>query len=739
MGMRAWLRRSARAPSAVARTAIAASIVASVSPAATAWAEGCSNESLREREAYATLLPDCRAYEQVSPVAKNLTDAVGGTGIVQAAPSGGAVTFFSVASFRETAGFAKQLPTYLGTRSSGDEWVTDGVVPPAFAGSDGQVIGLSEDLARTILLAEESSGGRNAYIVDDATGSYRLLAGGLPLGASLSFADATPGGSRVLFETKAQLTENAVPNAYNLYEWSEATGEVSLAGVLAGGEAPAGGSVAGPGGPAVAPKAPGGSTMEFYTQHTISEDGSRIFFTASGSGVIYMREPEAGRTVQVSAGSEPAQWRAATPTGSYVLYTEGEDLYRFDVEAEAREALTEGAAGVQGTLGMSEDGSYVYFVATDAKLAKNENGNKESAEAGADNLYEWHENHATEIVFIAKLLGKIGAYHRDEPDWREYHEKSEGSGPAGGEKSSRVTSGGTAVLFSSVAQLTSYENNEHIELYLYDTGEPLSAANPACVSCNPNEAPAGADAHLSLANETLAVAPTRRNAFLTRNLSENGRRVFFQTEEALLTGASNEQVNVYEWERAGEGTCERSGAAFVAGDAGCLYLISTGQSEGPSYFGDAGAEGGEVFFFTRQPLVGQDRDFNVDVYDARVDGGIAAQNPQPSPSPCNGEACREETQSPPVFGPLASMAITGAGNVLSAQPSAAAKPKARARARRLAGALKACRKKPANKRHACRRRARRRYGKKKHARGGHKQARASRKAIATGAVRRRRP
>ncbi len=120
----------------------------------------------------------------------------------------------------------------------------------------------------------------------------------------------------------------------------------------------------------------GGATGKFYTQNTISADGSRIFFSDAGTGQIYMREPEAERTIPVSAG--PAYWRAATADGSMVFYTEGEDLYRFDVDkfeaskqpepealAETREALTSGAAGVLGTLGIAtENGSYAYFVAT---------------------------------------------------------------------------------------------------------------------------------------------------------------------------------------------------------------------------------------------------------------------------------------------------------------------------------------------------------------------------------------
>ena len=540
----------------------------------------------------------------------------------------------------------------------------------------------------------------------------------------LSFADATPGGARILFETKADLHPTNVapaPGVTNLYEWNAAKppGErVSLAGVLPTGEAPNGGSVAGPGGPA-APKysstTPGGSADDFYTQDTLSKNGSRVFFSDVETGTVYLREPEAARTVQVSAGSEPADWLAATPSGSLVFYTEGEDLYRYNVEGEQREALTTGAAGMLGTLGVSDDGSYVYFVAT-GKLADNRIGHGEEAEYGADNLYEWHEEAATHTVtatFIARLLGPNSGETRDEPDWRGYDRGvSEGGGPSGGEKSSRVAPDGKAVLFSSVSQLTSYDNDEQSELYLYDAEPPLSSGNPVCVSCNPNRSPAVSGAHLGSRNVDLTASPSLRNAFLTRNLSDDGSRAFFQTEEALVPGDTNDQLDVYEWEREGTGSCERTSASFSESDGGCLYLISTGQSAQPSYFGDASADGSDVFFFTRQSLVSQDQDLNVDVYDARVNGGIAAQNPLPPPEPCMGETCRGPPEASPVFGAPSSTTIVGDGNVSVAQASAAAEPRAPTRAQLLAKALRACRKeRPAKRRRACEARAGRLYGK----------------------------
>ncbi len=699
-----------------------------------ARAEGCPNERVRGQEAYASALPDCRAYEQVSPVEKNLTDAAGEPGIVQAAPSGEAVSFFSVASFPGAAGSAGLAPTYVSTRFVDDGgWRTQGLLPQAAPGTTDYVRGLSEDLAKSLVLAEEpwESGMpvRNAYEFDTSTsGSPRLVAANLGSQGELSFVDATPDDAHILFETKAQLTPNAAEGAYNLYEWDEATGAVTLAGALADGKAPAEGAVAGPGGPAV-PNWPGGSTGESYTQNTISEDGARAFFTASGSGTVYMREPEAGRTVQVSAGDEPAYWRAATPSGSFVLYTEGEALYRFNVEsfersdrpepealAEAREPLASGSAGVVGTLGMSDDGSYVYFVATD-ELASNENGNEEAAQAGADNLYLWHDGagEPAATTFIARLLGSNLGSTQDEFDWRSYDEgASEGGGPAGGEKSSRVTPGGSTLLFSSIAKLTSYENAGQTELYLYDAERPLSPENPACVSCNLRGAPAVDSAYLTKVNGSLAAAPAPRNAFLTRNLSDDGDRVFFETEEALVPADTNGQMDVYEWERAGAypgepDSCETGSPAFDPKSGGCLYLISSGQSDGPSYFGDASENGDDVFFFTRQSLVGQDRDDNVDLYDARIDGGIAAQNPVPTPSPCAEESCRPESPMGQVFESPSSLTFAGMGDVLVASSSTTAKP-APTRAQRLAKALGKCRKRRVErKRHACEARARRLY------------------------------
>src|ERR1035441_6410822 len=144
-------------------------------PSAARAAEPCPNESLRAAgpetpttdEPYSSALPDCRAYEQVSPVDKNLSDADGPAGQVQASPSGEGVTFFSVLPFPGVPG-AGALLTYLATRGEGG-WSTQGLLPESDPAARTNVRGLTEDMAYEVVEAKEPL---------LAPGAYRLLAPG---------------------------------------------------------------------------------------------------------------------------------------------------------------------------------------------------------------------------------------------------------------------------------------------------------------------------------------------------------------------------------------------------------------------------------------------------------------------------------------------------------------------------------------------------------------------------------
>ena len=223
-------------------------------------------------------------------------------------------------------------------------------------------------------------------------------------------------------------------------------------------------------------------------------------------------------------------------------------------------------------------------------------------------------------------------------------------------------------MFTSRASLTSYDNQgagNHCteqeapapcdEVYVYDAGS--SPPSPlTCVSCNPSGTPATSDALLYHAESDGSIPPPTLYPWeLPRNLSEDGSRVFFETEEALLPADSNSVMDVYEWEREGAGSCPtgRSG--------GCLYLISSGVSSEPSYFAQASSSGGDVFFFTRQSLVGQDEDELVDLYDAREGGGIAAQNPAGARGAVSRRSVPSGAAARARHGPLGQPAVLGSG------------------------------------------------------------------------------
>lgn len=345
----------------------------------------------------------------------------------------------------------------------------------------------------------------------------------------------------------------------------------------------------------------------------------------------------------------------------------GKDLYRYDVESGeltdlAPDFTDPNGAEVRGVLGMSDDGSHVYFAANGVLAPGASPGNCPiGIGAGACNLYLWNEG---AITFIARLdNGSEGGEGSDGDNWRPL------AGSASVQRTARVSSDGLTLLFRSRNQLTTYDNTEStasacgsvsvagdacLEFYRYDTAEE----GLTCISCNPTGASpsgsAGLQSHLVFSGPSY---PTAR--IMTRNLSEDGDRIIFETPDQLVASDLNGATDVYEWEAAGTGSCQSK-----AGSDGCLYLLSTGKGPEGSHFVDASASGNDVFIRTRAQLVAQDEDEIADVYDVRVGGGLAAQIPMPFPT-CEGEACKSSLALPPSVQTPGSSTFTGAGNAAS--------------------------------------------------------------------------
>jgi hypothetical protein len=286
-------------------------------------------------------------------------------------------------------------------------------------------------------------------------------------------------------------------------------------------------------------------------------------------------------------------------------------------------------AGVLGSLGMADDASRLYFAAT---------GNLAPGPASDEpKLYLWQAGEGLRYLGTfdggdraawSTTRSTVGDYFRD----------------------ARVTADGRYLVFASRAALTPEAQAGVRQIYRYDA----SSRQLVCVSCAPATDPPALDAALiSYADPAPGLAPVA-TPFLARNLSQDGRRVFFDTAAALVPADTNGHIDVYEW---------------VDGE---VDLVSTGTSTDDARFLDASDDGDDVFFTTRQRLVGGDPDDLVDLYDARIGGGFPEA---PQTPPCEGDVC----QGPPTPGPSlligGTSTFSGPGNPRTTPRKASTRPR----------------------------------------------------------------
>ncbi len=513
----------------------------------------------------------------------------------------------------------------------------------------------------------------NYYLHDSRTGEFNALLTSAPSEEPgefrLELLGVTPDLAHSVFETDAALSPGAVRQPEgNLYEW--ASGRFAPINVPPGGSGET---------------SPGGVRLGsgFDESHTISDDGSRVFWElpAPGSESLFVREGVGtgqAATVQIDksqGGVDPGgsgEFMTASTDGSRAFFTDerrltpdataGEngrhqDLYMFDVNQNRLSDLTVdgadiGGAAVQGVLGASENGSYVYFVAVGGLPDT-------GAIAGDNNLYVWHEGVVKFLVALAARDEGNGANR--EPMVAHDWEKSTSI------RTARVSADGRRLLFMSSASLTGYDNRDarsgvrDEEVFLYDA----EANAVTCVSCNPSGVrPVGPS---GFPGGTPWRTTPALGTYEPRVLSEGGTRVFFDSKDALVPQDTNGAQDVYEWEQGGTGSCREQ--------AGCIFLLSGGTSVSDSSFVDASADGSDAFFITRAGLVPQDTDQLRDLYDAREGGGFPA--PAAPAASCEGESCLPSASSSASLASLASTMLGGTGNIAPAFSSPVVKIKAK--------------------------------------------------------------
>jgi hypothetical protein len=575
---------------------------------------------------------------------------------------------------------------------------------------------------------------KNLYVRNDLLaaggGSYSLTTDSVavtpPAGTGVNgpgyrprLAGTSTDFSHVLFESQLNLTVDASGDQVKLYEW--VNGATRLVGVLPNG------TLATVGCDTDAPCAVAGqgATVTNYTDRTLSADGSRAFFASpvssfgntTPSSNLYMRDDHTtdslvdDTTVQINASERTspatpsgATFGTASKDGTRVFFTtdepltndavsSGTNLYMYDASKPdaAPDNLTlisvdnepADGAGVEGVIGASDDGTYVYFVATQQLVSG-------APMAQGDKLYVWHEG--TGVRYIGMLT--------------EGDDATLAMGSAGyllRPKTARVASDGTAMVFTATSGdgLGGYDHGSGCgvggafscsEVYVYNATANGGAGHLACASCNPSGAAATTDASTYVEN---GLSAGTRNSHLNQALSDDGKRVFFTTGDRLVSGDQNTARDVYEYDT----------------DTSALHLISSGHDPSDSYFMAASPSGDDVFFITRERFVGWDRDGGYDLYDARTphpDAGFA--EPPLAAVDCDGSACQGSLTGPP-SGPSfgSSLLTTSTGNAV---PVSKKTSKPLSKAQKLRKALKACKSKHGKaKRKKCESAARKRFGK----------------------------
>ncbi len=281
-------------------------------------------------------------------------------------------------------------------------------------------------------------------------------------------------------------------------------------------------------------------------------------------------------------------------------------LNRWDAVSETAVQVASEVEG-ERILQISEDGTYVYY----------QGGTFQPG------IFVWHEGETSLVAPESKRM----------LEWR-------------------ASLNGRFFVFASRTNLTGFDNSnptgtcdvefgatpypQCLEIHRYS----VETDTLTCVSCRADGKTPTGDAHIG--------NPEGKMDFGGHSIPQavsNDGRVFFDSPDPLSGKDANSARDVYEY------------------DGTRTTLISAGTGNGDSQFDDATPDGKNVYFTTLDQLVGQDNDFAADVYDARVGGGIAAQNPPPRRAECIRDDCKATPNAGPELPFGGSEGLSGTENV----------------------------------------------------------------------------
>jgi hypothetical protein len=548
-----------------------------------------------------------RAYEQVSPVDK--AGAVLGTvGSYHARADGNALSFPTRNAMDLPATQGSPVVSRYASRRTSTGWDIRPLDAPQEVVPAGQVLStstlaISSDFSHALVNSNKKlapggvDGVGNLYRRDVETGALELVATGLEYGVL-----SGPTGLFVYYGGSPDFSTIVVQSAEQLTP----DAPVGLQKLYAWTEGQ---------GLRLISRMPDGSPSDgsvavgnrviWPARELVTADGSRIYFATQGGTADGIYRTQDGVTERILDPGFPAMVVDVTPDGRYLVYLNAatRDLYRYDTRSGASAFVFAGVGIGAGTgyMGMSANGSSIFT----------------TGDSGGSPIV-WHDG-------VTSAIGNT-------PDY---------SGIA--VWGVTVSPNGRYFVFDTTAlEGQSYDSSGCppnpidgdrfgycFEVYVYDVLQQTLT----CASCPADGSRPAGHAHLG-GNLGISLHGTR--------LVNDDGQAFFSTPTKLVAADTNGSRDVYMYED------------------GEVQLISPGKGKHNATLADVSANGSDVFFVTDEQLVGQDRDDQFDMYDARIGGGIAAQLTRGDEvAPCGGTECREPTAGPIASPTVASQIATG--------------------------------------------------------------------------------
>ena len=417
------------------------------------------------------------------------------------------------------------------------------------------------------------------------------------------FEGASTDGSRVFFQTDESLTGTDTDAQQDVYERVGTTTNLVSTGPIGGN---------GPFGALFWDASPDGTSVVFDTKESLvsgDTDSAIDLYRRSGSTTTLLSLGSSGGN-----GAFDALFDAASTDGTHVFFHTRESLVTADMDTSvdlydstgaAVSLVSTGSTGGNGAFdatfgGTTTDGARVFFHTAEKLVSADTDSVQDvyeraggvtsllstSASAGNGAFAATFAAASTDgtIVFF-DTAEKLRAADTDSST--DIYQRSSGTsvlvslGPTGGNGAfaaffAGASADGSRLLFHTRESMVSGDTDTRFDVY------ERVAATTTLMSTGP----AGGNGNL--------------DAFL-RGHSDDGATLFFDTSESLVSGDSDSFKDIYQ--RAG----------------GVTTLMSTGPASAnapvDALFRGSAGDGTRMFFTTSEPLVSDDSDISVDVYE----------------------------------------------------------------------------------------------------------------------------